>query len=62
MSCDHCSSRPSREILGIPGVVSANVNHLTGIAVIDCGNDIPDSVIRETVEDAAFIISAEREK
>lgn len=55
MSCSHCSQRVEKVLNQIDGI-SAVVNLEAKTATLTLTKEIPDSIIKEAVEDAGFTV------
>lgn len=53
MHCAHCSSRVENALNAIEGV-KATVNLKKGVAVVKSKEDIPQSVIKQAIEELGF--------
>ncbi len=51
MMCAHCEARVRKALEALDGVVSAEVSHETGKAVVTLNTDIPDEVLKQAVEE-----------
>lgn len=54
MMCTHCSGRVKKALEAVPGVVSADVSHETGTAVIKLSADIPAEKLAKVVEGEGY--------
>ena len=54
MMCTHCSGRVQKALEAIDGVVSANVSHETGTAVLTLNENVADDVLKKAVTDAGY--------
>ncbi len=54
MMCKHCEMSVKNALEALPEVVSAEVSHEKGTAVIDLAMDLDDGVIKSTIENAGF--------
>ncbi|MBR3742844.1 MAG: heavy metal translocating P-type ATPase [Clostridia bacterium] len=54
MMCMHCSGRVQKALEAIDGVVSANVSHETGTAVVTLSQNVADDVLKKAVTDAGY--------
>ncbi len=54
MMCMHCSGRVQKALEAIDGVVSANVSHETGTAVVTLNQNVSDDVLKKAVTDAGY--------
>ncbi|MBR0218366.1 MAG: heavy metal translocating P-type ATPase [Clostridia bacterium] len=54
MMCMHCSGRVQKALEAIDGVVSANVSHETGTAVVTLNQNVADDVLKKAVTDAGY--------
>ena len=49
MMCAHCEARIKKVLEGLEGVVSVQVSHEAGNAIVTLDKDIPDSLLKETI-------------
>ena len=54
MSCPHCEKSVKDALEEIPQVVSANVDHKTGTAVVTLVSDVADDVLAKAVTEKGF--------
>ncbi len=54
MMCMHCSGRVQKALEALDGVVSANVSHETGTAVVTLNQNVADDVLKKAVTDAGY--------
>jgi len=54
MMCPHCSGRVKRCLEALEEVVSAEVSHESGTAIVTLGANIDDGVLKKTVEDQGY--------
>ena len=54
MMCQHCEARVKAALEEIDGVESATPSHVEGNAKISLSKDVPDEVLKETVEKAGY--------
>jgi Cu+-exporting ATPase len=57
MSCAHCTARVEKALTALDGV-TATVDLETKTAAITLAGDIPDEILRKTVEDAGYEVVA----
>lgn len=56
MMCSHCSGRVKAALEALPGVESAEVDHMTGSAVVTAASVAPE-VLKKTVEDQGYTVT-----
>ena len=54
MMCMHCEARMKKALEAVDGVVSAAPDHEKNQAVLELSKDVPEEVLRKTVEDAGY--------
>ena len=54
MMCTHCSGRVKKALEEVPGVLSAEVSHESGTAVVTLGSPVDDAVLKKAVEDQGY--------
>ena len=54
MMCMHCEARMKKALEAVDGVVSAAPDHEKNQAVLELSKDVPEAVLRKTVEDAGY--------
>ena len=54
MMCTHCSGRVKKALEEVPGVLSAEVSHESGTAVVTLGTPVDDAVLKKAVEDQGY--------
>lgn len=54
MMCGHCEVHVKKALLGLDGVTDAEVSHQKGEAVITLSKDIPDALLKKTIEDEGY--------
>ena len=54
MMCMHCEARMKKALEAVDGVVSAAPDHEKNQAVLELSKDVPETVLRKTVEDAGY--------
>ena len=57
MMCAHCSGRVKGALESLPGVVSAEVSHETGTAVVTAQTLPGDDILKKAVEDAGYTVT-----
>ena len=50
MMCMHCENRVKKALEALDGVVSADVSHEKGTAVVHLEKNVEDSVLKQAVE------------
>ena len=54
MMCTHCSGRVKKALEEVPGVLSAEVSHESGTAVVTLGTPVDDAALKKAVEDQGY--------
>lgn len=54
MMCEHCEATVKKALLGIDGVVNAEVSHKNGTAKIELSKDVDNKIIKDTVEEKDY--------
>ena len=54
MVCTHCSGRVKKALEELPGVVSAEVSHESGTAVVTMSAPVDDATLKKAVEDQGY--------
>ena len=57
MCCQHCADRVEKALSAVSGVVSADVKLKKNIAVVRSRDEVSDSEITKTVEDAGYKVT-----
>ena len=58
MMCSHCEMRVKKALLAVDGVVSADVSHEKGTAVVTLAKDIDADVLKKAVEAQDYSVLA----
>ncbi|MBD8967292.1 MAG: heavy metal translocating P-type ATPase [Coprococcus catus] len=58
MMCGHCEATVKKALEGLDGVASAEVSHEAGTAVVELSTDVADDVLKKTVEDKDYKVTA----
>ena len=58
MMCGHCEARVKKALEEIDGVVSAEVSHEKGTAVVTLSKEVPAEILKKAVEDAGSKVLA----
>ena len=58
MMCGHCEATVKKALEGLEGVASAEVSHEAGTAVVELSSDVSDDVLKKTVEDKDYKVTA----
>ena len=58
MMCGHCEATVKKALEGLDGVASAEVRHEAGTAVVELSADVADDVLKKTVEDKDYKVTA----
>ncbi|MBE7042061.1 MAG: cadmium-translocating P-type ATPase [Ruminococcaceae bacterium] len=56
MMCPHCEARVKKVLEELPQVTSAEVSHETGTAIVTLHQDLPDDVLKKTIEDQGYSV------
>ena len=56
MMCTHCSGRVKKALEELPGVVSAEVSHESGTAVVTMSAPVDDATLKKAVEDQGYLV------
>ena len=56
MMCAHCEKHVKKALEALDGVVSAEVSHEKGTAVITLAKDIPNEVLKKAVEEQDYTV------
>jgi len=54
--CPHCEARVKKVLEELPQVTSAEVSHETGTAIVTLHQDLPDDVLKKTIEDQGYSV------
>ena len=60
MMCPHCEATVRTTLEALPQVQEAQVSHQTGTAVVTLTGPVEDDVLRRTVEDKGYTVTAIR--
>ena len=58
MMCGHCEASVKKALLALDGVEDAVVSHETGTAKLTLSADIPDEVLKKTVEEKDYTVTS----
>lgn len=58
MMCPHCEGRVREVLEALDGVETAVTSHEKGTAVLSLSKDVPDALLKETVENAGYRVTA----
>ncbi len=58
MMCGHCEATVKKALENLEGVASAEVSHEAGTAVVELTADVADDVLKKTVEDKDYKVTA----
>ena len=58
MMCGHCEATVKKALEGLDGVASAEVSHEAGTTVVELSADVADDVLKKTVEDKDYKVTA----
>ena len=53
----HCEASVKKALESVEGVVSANVSHEKGTAVVTIANDVADDILKKAVEDKDYKVT-----
>jgi len=56
MMCPHCEATVKKALEELEGVMSATVSHEAGTAVLTLQKEVPDDVLKKTVEDKGYTV------
>lgn len=54
MTCGHCSGRVEKALKALDGIVDARVDLANKNAIIEMNDNIEDSLLKETIDDAGY--------
>jgi copper chaperone CopZ len=54
MTCGHCSGRVEKALKAMDGIVDAKVDLANKNAIVEMNDNIEDSLLRETIDDAGY--------
>ena len=54
MMCTHCSGRVKKALEDLPGILSAEVSHESGTAVVTLSTPVDDATLKKAVEDQGY--------
>jgi len=54
MMCEHCEKRVREALEALPAVISADVSHEKGTAVVHSSEDIPTVKLKKAIEDVGY--------
>ena len=57
MMCGHCEATVKKALEALEGVISADVSHDKGTAVVTLGKDVADDILTKAVEDKDFKVT-----
>jgi Cu2+-exporting ATPase len=57
MMCGHCEASVKKALEAVEGVVSADVSHEKGTAVVTIANDVADDILKKAVEDKDYKVT-----
>ena len=57
MMCSHCEASVKKALEAVEGVVSADVSHEKGNAVVSLSSEVSDDVLRKAVEDKDYKVT-----
>lgn len=60
MMCGHCEARVKKVLEALPEVEEAVVSHEDGTAVVKLSGEVADEVLKKTVEDQEYEVTAVR--
>ena len=56
MMCPHCEARVKKTLEAVEGVLSAEVSHESGTAILTLGAPVEDGVLRAAVEGQGYTV------
>lgn len=60
MMCPRCAARVQKALETLPGVTEVSVSHTSGTALITASADIPETLIKDTVQNAGYTFAGIR--
>ena len=57
MMCGHCEASVKKALEAVEGVISADVSHEKGTAVVTIANDVADDILKKAVEDKDYKVT-----
>lgn len=57
MMCGHCEMHTKKALEALDGVISAEVSHTEGTAIITLEKDISDDVLKQAVEEQDYQVT-----
>ena len=54
MMCPRCAARVQKALEALPGVTEVTVSHTSGTAQITAPADIPEALLKDTVQNAGY--------
>lgn len=57
MMCRHCEMHTKKPLEALDGVISAEVSHTEGTAIITLEKDISDDVLKQAVEEQGYQVT-----
>lgn len=57
MMCGHCEMHTKKALEALDGVISAEVSHTEGTAIITLEKDISDDVLKQAVEEQGYQVT-----
>ena len=58
MMCGHCEAAVKKALEALEGVETAEVSHEKGTAVVTMSGDVSDEMLKKTVEDKDYQVTA----
>ncbi len=58
MMCGHCEATVKKALEAVPGVISADVSHEKGEAVVTLSEQVPFDVLKKAVEDKEYVVES----
>ena len=58
MMCGHCEAAVKKALVALEQVDTAEVSHEAGTAVVTLNSEISNEVLKKTVEDKDYIVTA----
>ncbi len=56
MMCPHCEARVKKVLEDLPQVEAAEVSHEKGTAIVTLNQDMPDDILKKTIEDQGYTV------
>ena len=56
MMCTHCEKSVRNALMDIPGVITAEVSHENGTAIVELDGDVTDEMLTKAVTDKDYTV------